>query len=593
MGCEEDEERKPHDKRLLRWLKNRQAAIIYHEGDGNCGNGPDAGTWNFYNHFHIIWAVHDSQGTRSDTTFQLLRNEFNILTKYKRRLPLAQKVMSIASLCNYLVKPPRYLLVPTTDPRIEIINNWLQLEHIEKLEEPYEEKLQKAKTSERMTLKSGKTMEMYKYLSYLYDMKNFENPEQLKQYWVNRDNNENFLTAMTHPMYDAVMKKVAESSKMKILEQSFETKFKKVKWEQYNGNEYHDVNTSMRIFKNIMHIQSIDADEFVSNLWKVLCQKLPKVNTFNIVGVPCSGKSFLMRSVAKLFRYTATIQGTSSFPFQDMYNTELVLFEEPNMILETLETFKKIAEGADTTVQVKFKQGVLVRRTPVLITSNTPYYNRASAGDKEAFRTRTIEYTFKNRSDFLKDAKRFLNPAIWRILFTQMLEKEEEAMNSSDDEALIRAMEQIENSQRRVQDDKLKAQLEEASRKRKRDDVIHIEAEEETLPPTDDEEENKENIEEKEEEKEEEEEEGEEVVDAAFKRPTDDEIDALYEAGEIYCKICMIRDGSQCPCEYEKVTYTRTNVSDNTPVYKEVPGAPVKKKSKLTKVVKCVKKLFD
>uniref|UniRef100_A0A0L8FGN6 Parvovirus non-structural protein 1 helicase domain-containing protein n=1 Tax=Octopus bimaculoides TaxID=37653 RepID=A0A0L8FGN6_OCTBM len=162
-----------------------------------------------------------------------------------------------------------------------------------------------------------------------------------------------------------------------------------MKWNKFHIHQYHTVSTSLRIFENLLKIQTIDISNFVNNIWNILAQKIPKINTFALEGVPSSGKSYIARSNSAMFRYSETIQGTSSFPSQDMYETELCLFEEPNTTLKTLQTFK-LTEGADTAVAVKFKPSVTIKRTPIIITSNYPFDTLAPTDEKEAFKQRIV-----------------------------------------------------------------------------------------------------------------------------------------------------------------------------------------------------------
>lgn len=124
-----------------------------------------------------------------------------------------------------------------------------------------------------------------------------------------------------------------------------------------------------------------------------------------------------MQDQLLIYSTVSTIQGTSSFPFQNLVNVEFGLIEEPNMTLETLQTFKKLAEGVDTEVAVKFKPDQTVQRTPLLITSNDHFDKNAPYSEKRAFDTRYSEFTFLNEADFLIHFKKMINPGIWNDLF--------------------------------------------------------------------------------------------------------------------------------------------------------------------------------
>lgn len=130
-----------------------------------------------------------------------------------------------------------------------------------------------------------------------------------------------------------------------------------------------------------------------------------------------------------------------------MYQTEICLFEEQNMILETLQAFKKLAEVTDTAVSVKFKPSVIIKRTPIIITSNYAFDTLAPPEEKEAFEQRYIKYKFPNPAFFLVKSKLKLNPAVWEILFENYVGKLQIYHNISSDEEteLIKVMDMIEN----------------------------------------------------------------------------------------------------------------------------------------------------
>lgn len=100
-------------------------------------------------------------------------------------------------------------------------------------------------------------------------------------------------------------------------------------WEYFNKNKnYLSKDLSLKVFTTILMTQNIFEATFVTCVWDLLTQK----------------KLLVLRG----------LQGTS-FPFQNLIDVEIGLIEEPNFTLETLQTFKKLDEGVDTEVAVKFK----------------------------------------------------------------------------------------------------------------------------------------------------------------------------------------------------------------------------------------------
>ncbi|CAI9727457.1 nonstructural [Octopus vulgaris] len=189
-------------------------------------------------------------------------------------------------------------------------------------------------------------------------------------------------------------------------------------WSYFENDTRHYLTkeVSLKIFHSILMTQEIDESTFVNNVWYLLNKKLPKCNLLVLRGLPNTGKSMVARSIAELFTHVSTIQGTSSFPFQNLLNVEIGLIEEPNFTLETLQTFKKLAEGTDTEVSVKYKPDQIVHRTPLIITSNK-FDSNAPLHERHAFITRYPEYLFNKSSPFLQYVKKKINPIIWNVLF--------------------------------------------------------------------------------------------------------------------------------------------------------------------------------
>lgn len=176
--------------------------------------------------------------------------------------------------------------------------------------------------------------------------------------------------------------------------------------------------------------QNIDISTFVNDVWNILNQKFPKKNLLVLQGVPDSGKSTIARSIVDLFQHAATVQGTASFPFMSLVNVEIGLIEELNMTMETLQTFKKIAEGVDTEVCIKYGADQTIKRTPLIITSNHDFDQHAQYIERQAFKSRYIKYQFTIASDFLAKAKKPLNPALWNSLFEEYVLSEDTSSDS-------------------------------------------------------------------------------------------------------------------------------------------------------------------
>lgn len=243
----------------------------------------------------------------------------------------------------------------------------------------------------------------------MWTSKSDRSESEMKVDWIAKSHNpnNNFMGAISHPQYNTIIKKVIDCTRIKLVNQSFIDKYNKKDWNLYlNNPSYLSLDISLRLFHLILRKQNIDIATFVNDLWSIISKKYPKKNLFVLQGVPDSGKSTTARSVVDVFQHSATVQGTASFPFMSLVNVEIELIEEPNMTMETLQTFKKIAEGVDTRVSIKYGADQTIRRTPLIITSSHDFDQHAQSIEKEAFKSRYIKYIFINKSDFLAKVKK-------------------------------------------------------------------------------------------------------------------------------------------------------------------------------------------
>ncbi|KAI0231278.1 hypothetical protein LSAT2_018359, partial [Lamellibrachia satsuma] len=180
-------------------------------------------------------------------------------------------------------------------------------------------------------------------------------------------------------------------------------------------------------------LHGINMSNFVDDVWDVMNESRPKLNLLFLEGVPNSGKSYIARSMIALFKYSATIQGTTTFPFMELAQASVALIEEPVFTSETLQTFKKLAEGTLTDVTVKNKASARVPRLPILITANYPFYSQGGSTERDAFRSRMIHYRLTTPATFLKMTKKQLNPAMWQLLWAHKISPDIQKESSSDE----------------------------------------------------------------------------------------------------------------------------------------------------------------
>lgn len=131
-------------------------------------------------------------------------------------------------------------------------------------------------------------------------------------------------------------------------------------------------------------------------------QKLKKKNTIFLSGKASAGKSALSESWVRSFFETSWGQPDNNlrtaFKWNDCTNVRMILWEEPKINSDCIEDVKKITGGQAHVVNAKYKSGVEIPSTPVIMTSNQSLY-LCSSGQDDAMKTRCFEFTFTKQID--------------------------------------------------------------------------------------------------------------------------------------------------------------------------------------------------
>lgn len=235
---------------------------------------------------------------------------------------------------------------------------------------------------------------------------------------------DNGSTAMLKPDFDRVSRILLSAHQNSFLDKTWEEILNTTPDLYFDKNPvYLTVDESVDWFGKIMNHNHIDVSEFVNNAFKVMNKILPKKNALMILGRPNGGKTLVAESIANSIVYSETLStfnGNSSFEFQPMMNRRCCLFNEPKICDKTVEIMKCILEGCTVSIDVKFKTGQTLSRTPVILATNENlvFYTTAKTVNMEAFKARTFDYDFKPFDD-LKNCNGKLHPRMWKTLISQ------------------------------------------------------------------------------------------------------------------------------------------------------------------------------
>lgn len=404
--------------------------ITYHNGyqDGGCAfNG---------HHWHIVadCRIHPTIDSRWG-------KEISRIGQATKEVYIkAQVANSSVALARHIVKPPRHLIYSggkysdiAADPVLELSSG----------STPMQPDWSNAKLTEGANY--ARVTNLIKL------MKKYRTPDQgILKHRILSQSMEDWdilIQVICLPSFEILFKKAQELYKTEDKTMSFEARFSS-KWTPYDGETdiYLSKEASHDLLKKWFIHQNIEGEQFIAHLRNVLGRRVPKVNTFCLVGEASSGKSYIIRSLLPYYTYWGESHGENNnvtFMWQGLIDCSIGIMEECLITQAMADHAKLILEGAQTMVKVKCKQDQVLAPLPILITSNQdPWMNCSS--HKQALMDRMYYYRTRSMPE-LKAIKKALHPNIWYDLFKVHPEVTEEL----DDEELMAYAEASEELERK------------------------------------------------------------------------------------------------------------------------------------------------
>jgi septin family protein len=98
-----------------------------------------------------------------------------------------------------------------------------------------------------------------------------------------------------------------------------------------------------------------------------------KKNTLFLCGQSNAGKSVVLHSLLDRFCEFGVMTKSDTFGFQDTVDRQVIVNEKMLIDSKSVDRFKQLAEGSAVKVDVKMKDPIMVRCTPIIVCSNTPW----------------------------------------------------------------------------------------------------------------------------------------------------------------------------------------------------------------------------
>lgn len=188
-------------------------------------------------------------------------------------------------------------------------------------------------------------------------------------------------------------------------------------------NYYYTIDESIDILDKLLYYQlhdDVEVKTFITDLYNVCERRVAKLNSFYVESEPSAGKNFFFDALLSFYQvigHITILNRYNSFPFQDVADRRLVLWNEPDFCSDFFDILKVILGGDNTSVNVKYKPSVTLYRTPVIILTN----KKISAFSSPAFIDRVACYTWY-KAPYLKDYDKKPHPVAIYHIFKKYVE---------------------------------------------------------------------------------------------------------------------------------------------------------------------------
>ena len=162
----------------------------------------------------------------------------------------------------------------------------------------------------------------------------------------------------------------------------------------------------------LLKFQGFNLDEiryFCSAFYEVLNKTSGKRNCIYLYGASSSGKTLFINIIKRvLVRFGSYTEQGGQFAFSEASYRTCFLFEDVSTIpINSLSTVKKLWEGETTTINIKYKSPVEVKRTPCFVTSNYSldqvFSREQSHSEMVTLNNRVFVFHFPNSFQFINN----------------------------------------------------------------------------------------------------------------------------------------------------------------------------------------------
>ena len=144
-------------------------------------------------------------------------------------------------------------------------------------------------------------------------------------------------------------------------------------------------------WSNLFDMNLINPIEFLTKFFAIGDKLDHKKNAFILQGPTNCGKSMLFRLLTEKMSITPMTRdnGKNAFWLQSCLDDKFILYEEPMIAPENVNTWKLLLEGAPVKAQIKNQPDAVMERKPFFITTNDNIGTWINQTDRDALATRS------------------------------------------------------------------------------------------------------------------------------------------------------------------------------------------------------------
>jgi len=183
---------------------------------------------------------------------------------------------------------------------------------------------------------------------------------------------------------------------------------------------YYSIEYSYILILSLLKFQLHTPDNiesFIIILEKWMNRETVKKNTIAIYGPANSGKTWFADTILNLVWNVGHAKNPNrynQFPWDNCFSRRMISWNECKVGADRIDEVKRLLEGDPIAADIKYETSSMLRRTPVLITSNHRV-DQLVPGERQTMEARMYSYVWQ-QCEWLKQCSFKPHPLLWKYL---------------------------------------------------------------------------------------------------------------------------------------------------------------------------------